>query len=359
MSRSHRYVAALAAAVLLGGSACSADQSATDAPGSGAPSAASPVPSSAAPSPAASAATSASLSASSASASGPTPQPPSTSGHLGAAAGQRPAVAPVAELPGGGTTIFPDKTYVALYGYPGTRALGVLGEQGTAATVKRAKAMAAKYRPHTKRTVVPALEIIATIAAGSAGSDRNYSTEAPISRLRPLVDAAGESGVYVVLDLQPGRASLLSQAKLYQELLQEPHVGLALDPEWKLTAKQKPLRQIGSVHVDEINEVADWLATLTRVSGLPQKMLLLHQFQTRMIRHRSALETGHPELAIAIQMDGQGGQSAKRGTWAAIRRNAPDGVVFGWKNFHDEDHPMLGPKATMRIKPQPRWVSYQ
>ena len=36
-----------------------------------------------------------------------------------------------AELPGGGTRIFEGKTYVALYGHPGTRALGVLGEQGT------------------------------------------------------------------------------------------------------------------------------------------------------------------------------------------------------------------------------------
>ena len=269
------------------------------------------------------------------------------------------SAAAVTELPGGGTTIFGGKTYVALYGFPGSRALGVLGEQGTAATVTRAKKAAAKYRPYTKRTVVPALEILATVASAYAGPDKDYSAEATIETLRPLVDAAGKAGVYVVLDLQPGRSSFLSQAKRYQELLMEPHVGLALDPEWRLKPNQKHLRQIGSVDVAEVNQVADWLATMTRTAGLPQKMLLLHQFRTSMIHHRSALDTDHPELAFAVQMDGQGGQGAKQETWAAIRRHAPSRVVFGWKNFYDEDHPMLSPKATMRIKPQPRWVSYQ
>lgn len=267
--------------------------------------------------------------------------------------------AATAELPGGGTRIFTGKTYVALYGHPGARVLGVLGEQGTAATIRRATRLAASYRPHTERRVVPALEIIATVAAASAGADGNYSTEAPVSKLRPLVDAAGRAGVYVVLDLQPGRSDFLTQAKRYRSLLVKPHVGLALDPEWRLKPGQRHLQQIGSVRASEINRVIGWLADLTRDEGLPQKMLLLHQFRTSMITGRQDLDTTRDELAIVIQMDGLGTQPAKRATWRAIRRNAPDGVVFGWKNFHDEDRPMLTPRATMRISPEPRWVSYQ
>jgi len=264
-----------------------------------------------------------------------------------------------AELPGGGTRIFEGKTYVALYGHPGTRALGVLGEQGTAATIRRAKKVAASYRAHTERRVVPALEIIATIASRSAGSDGDYSAESPVAKLRPLVDAAGRAGVYVVLDLQPGRSTFLSQAKRYRELLLEPHVGLALDPEWRLKPGQRHLKQIGSVKASEINDVSSWLADLTRDAGLPQKMLLLHQFRTSMITKRSSLDTSHDELALVIQMDGLGSQPAKRATWRALRKAAPDGIVFGWKNFIDEDRPMIGPKATMAITPEPRWVSFQ
>jgi hypothetical protein len=88
-------------------------------------------------------------------------------------------------------------------------------------------------------------------------------------------------------------------------------------------------------------------------------MLLLHQFTNGMIRNRASLRAGHPELAVTIQMDGSGRPGAKKGTYRAIRSKAPRGITFGWKNFIDEDHPMLSPKATMEVKPQPRWISYQ
>jgi hypothetical protein len=58
-------------------------------------------------------------------------------------------------------------------------------------------------------------------------------------------------------------------------------------------------------------------------------------------------------------MDGLGSQPAKRNTWRALRKGAPEQIVFGWKNFIDEDRPMLGPRATMAITPEPRWVSFQ
>ncbi|HEX6888620.1 MAG TPA: hypothetical protein VF143_10990 [Candidatus Nanopelagicales bacterium] len=269
------------------------------------------------------------------------------------------APAPASELPGGGTRVFDDKVYVALYGHPGAAALGVLGEQGRAATIARAKRTAAKYEGHTARTVVPALEVIATIATKGAGADGDYSSETSVAALRPLVDAAGAAGVYVVLDLQPGRSTFLSQAKRYRDLLELPHVGLALDPEWRLKPGQRHLRQIGSVSAAEINDVIDWLAGVTREARSPQKMLLLHQFRPSMIRKRSTLDLSRPEIAAVVQMDGLGSQGAKRGTWAAIRRNAPEGLRFGWKNFIDEDRPMLSPRATMRVRPQPVWVSYQ
>jgi hypothetical protein len=127
----------------------------------------------------------------------------------------------------------------------------------------------------------------------------------------------------------------------------------------RLKPNQRHLRQIGSVKASEVNAVIDWLADLTRDAGLPQKMLLLHQFRTSMITNRSSLDTSQDELALVIQMDGLGSQPAKRNTWRALRKGAPKQIAFGWKNFIDEDRPMLGPKATMAIKPEPRWVSFQ
>jgi hypothetical protein len=271
------------------------------------------------------------------------------------------------ELPGGGQLVFPAagsapglhaKRYVALYGTPGTPALGVLGEQDVPATIARAQQTAAPYDAMTDDTVVPTLEIIATVASAAPEPDGSYSRGRSVDELRPLVEAAAEAGQAVVIDLQPGRTDFLTQAQRYADLLAYPHVGLALDPEWRLQPDQVHLRQIGSVGVDEVNATAAWLAQFTRERRLPQKMFLLHQFSLRMIAERERLDTSHDELAVIIHADGQGSQPAKAGTWAALRQGAPP-VHWGWKNFYDEDTPMLDPAQTWQVQPVPDLVTYQ
>jgi len=267
-------------------------------------------------------------------------------------------------LGGGGQLIFPQvpgvpgKKYVALYGTPGSKALGVLGEQDVPATLARADATAAPYRSLTVDAVVPAVEIIATIASAGPGPDGNYSDERPVEDLRPLVEAAGAAGMAVVLDLQPGRTDFLTQAQQYADLLALPYVGLALDPEWRLAPDQVHLRQIGSVGIDEVNAVVAWLADFTAQRALPQKMFVLHQFAGRMITDRGRLDTSRDELSVVIHVDGQGSQPAKAGTWNALRTDAPP-VHWGWKNFYDEDAPMLDPTQTYQVQPVPDLVSYQ
>ena len=78
--------------------------------------------------------------------------------------------------------------------------------------------------------VIPAFEIIATVASSEPGEDGNYSAEADVEQSRPWVEAAGEAGLYVLLDLQPGRTDFLTQGERYRPLLELPNVGLALDP---------------------------------------------------------------------------------------------------------------------------------
>jgi len=207
--------------------------------------------------------------------------------------------------------------------------------------------------------VVPAFELIATVAQRSPGADGDYSGETSAKVLRPWVRAAARHGIYVVLDLQPGRADVLDQAMRYRSLLLEPHVGLAVDPEWKLTARQEPLGQIGSIAAAEINRTSAWLAELTRSNDLPQKLFVVHQFRLSMIGDEDRLRTDRPEVAVLVHMDGQGSPAQKRVTWAAVRRARPDGVPLGWKNFFDEDTPMFTPRATMANRPRPVMISYQ
>lgn len=263
------------------------------------------------------------------------------------------------QLPGGGQVLFPGREIVALYGTPQYPALGVLGHQGLQASIARAKAVAAQYKPLTSAPVVPAFEIIATVATSGPGRSGMYSNVISPAVLRPWVEAAARAGLYVTLDLQPGRASLLAQAKVYQSLLELPDVGLALDPEWKLQPGQLPLHQIGSVSIAEVNSVASWLSALTAQHNLPQKLLELHEFRLSMIQNIRRLSTGHDNLSIVINMDGQGAPATKRATWQSVVAGAPPGVFFGWKDFYAKDTPMLGPRLTIRNRPTPVLISYQ
>jgi hypothetical protein len=255
--------------------------------------------------------------------------------------------------------LVPGYRFVALYGSPDMPALGVLGEQSPSDSVGRVQGLAAQYQPLTMDHIYPTWEIIATIASSGPTDNGDYSQELEITKLQPWIDAARQAGVYVVLDLQPGRSDFLSQARLYESLLIQPNVGLALDPEWRLGPNQVHLKQIGSVGIDEVNQVVTWLATLTKVHDLPQKLFVLHQFQLAMIQGREQLDTTHPELANIIQMDGSGTQQAKLDTWNTIIQNPLANTSFGWKNFFKEDQSTLDPPNTMAIAPQPQYISYQ
>lgn len=265
---------------------------------------------------------------------------------------------PASELPGGGTEYFPGKRLIALYGHPGQPALGALGEQGIDQTIARVRDLAADYAGFDDAVPVPTLEIIATVATAAPGPDGDYTAVTDPEKLRPWVDAAGEAGVQVLIDLQPGRASFLDQVRIYEDLLTEPHVGLALDPEWNLRPGQVHLTQVGTVDAAEVNEVTAWLADLAGDDS-PDKLLVVHQFQRRMIADQQDLEYARGPVRVLVHMDGQGAPGDKEKTWAMVREATGGAAPLGWKNFYRVDTPMLGPEETMAREPAPAMVSYQ
>jgi hypothetical protein len=271
---------------------------------------------------------------------------------------QLPILLGAPELPGGGLLLFPGRRLLAFYGSPLTPVLGVLGEQGPEATAERLATVLPPYGADGLE-VLPAFEMIATVADSREGSDGNYSNELDLELLRPWIEAAADGGIYVLLDLQPGRTDFLTQAQRYEEFLRLPHVGLALDPEWRLGPDEFHLRQFGSVQPDEVNRVVAWLAELVRTEGLPQKLLLLHQFRLSMLPDRELIEKP-AELAVVIQMDGQGPLASKYETWAAITAGTEgEGWWWGWKNFYDEDLPTPTPEQVLDLEPTVVYVSYQ
>lgn len=265
-----------------------------------------------------------------------------------------------AELPGGGNLVFPGRRMVALYGHPSGDALGVMGAYDPQGAVSFARELVEQYQAiDTQEPVIPAFEIIATIASSEPGPDNDYSNEAEPEELLPYIDAVTEAGGYVVLDLQPGRAHFLNQAKRYEELLKRPNVGLALDPEWRIGDDELPLQRVGSVEANEVNEVSEWLANLVAENNLPQKAFVLHQFQMQMLRDRETIRTDHPELAYVLHADGHGTPDLKFETWDVLRQELDPNFFMAWKNFFDEDSPMFTPEQTFDVNPRPWFISYQ
>ncbi len=165
----------------------------------------------------------------------------------------------------------------------------------------------------------------------------------------------------MIIDLQPGRTDFLTQAKKYEEFLRLPNVGLALDPEWRIGPNDVHLVRVGTVDAAEVNAVVDYLVDIVREEKLPQKALVVHQFQTAMITNRETIRTP-PELAVVIHVDGQGPLGTKYGTYDTML-GAPIGpeqdLWWGWKNFLDEDTPMATPEQTNAVTPLPVIVTFQ
>lgn len=268
-----------------------------------------------------------------------------------------PSARPLAQLPRGGRTIFPRYLVVAHYGTAGTGALGVLGEGSPEQAGRRLLAAAAPFSAASGRPVLPAFELIASIAQRSPGPDGSYSTYLSDADVARYLAAARRVKAVLVLDLQPGRADFLTQARHFARFLRQPDVGLALDPEWKLTRTQVPLRQIGATDAASINAVSSYLATLTLRARLPEKLFVVHQFRAFMIPDRERV-MARPGLATVIHLDGFGTQRVKREVYAALAvRHGP--LHNGLKLFIDEDTRMLSPAEAMAVRPRPELITYQ
>ncbi|MDY5786020.1 MAG: cell wall-binding repeat-containing protein, partial [Corynebacterium sp.] len=100
----------------------------------------------------------------------------------------RAALASNGELPGGGGLVFPGRRMIALYGHPSGPALGIMGEQGPAEAAELARQYAAQYQPLEEQPVIPAFEIIVTVASDSPGDDGDYSNETDPADVVPYLD---------------------------------------------------------------------------------------------------------------------------------------------------------------------------
>ena len=244
---------------------------------------------------------------------------------------------------------------IAFYGHPRAPVLGVAGEGTPDQARQRLLAQAAPYSS-TGRPIVPAFEMIATLVTASPGEDRLYRNRATDQELRAYLDAIRSVNGRLILDIQPGRADVETEARAYEQLLVEPEVGLALDPEWVVGPTQTPRGRIGTLDASAINRVATYLSELVATHDLPPKILIIHRFKAEMVTNTHLIQS--PEgVRILFQADGEGGPAAKLADYDTL---LPERFERGIKIFYDEDSPTMTPDQLLaRTNPDPTYISYQ
>jgi hypothetical protein len=261
----------------------------------------------------------------------------------------------VSALPRGDRQLLPKWRIVAYYGGAHGPALGVLGSAAPDVAFARLDREARTFdRPG--HPALPAFELIATVANAGPGPDGKYRSREGDAGIQRYLDAARRHKALLVLDIQPGRADFVTEAKVLEKWLVNPDVALAIDPEWRMGPGEVPGQKIGSVQASEVNAVSSWLDALTARHHLPQKLLLVHQFTTNMVKNKGAVAV-RKNLAIMFNMDGFGGRDAKLAKYRMLALDKR--FALGMKLFYKQDIDRFAATDLLGLKPAPMIVEYQ
>ncbi len=280
------------------------------------------------------------------------PEPPASITTASNAAAQVPQLP---GLPRGGRRLFPDFRVVAFYGAPQSDELGALGIGSPDSAGRKLRRQAAAYRKKT-RPVLPAFELIATVANAHPGEDGTYRTRQSDAVIARYLAAARRAKALLLLDIQPGHADFLDEVRHLDRWLREPDVGIALDPEWHTPGAQ-PGTVIGSITAAKVNQLSRHVAAIVRDNQLPEKLFVVHQFTADMIRDKARV-IARPGLAMTMNVDGFGDRANKVSKY---REFTHDGTDFhdGYKLFYEEDLGLMSPRSVLALQPPPDLVVYE
>jgi hypothetical protein len=266
------------------------------------------------------------------------------------------APAPLPELPGGGRTLFPEHRVIAYYGSGEFPGLGVLGQKSPQASADAIIKQAAGYAPEGRK-ILPAMELITTVALASPGPTGTYSSDGKTDVVQKYLDVARKNKMMLILDFQPGQGEFLPQVKRFEKFLTQPDVGVALDAEWRMKKGQIPGKTYGSATAAEINGVSDYVAGLVKANNLPEKLFLVHQFRLDMLPDREKI-VPREGLAVVFHADGFGPQKEKKEVYKALALPGPP-FHIGFKLFYKADTGLMTPAQAMALQPQPDLITYQ
>jgi hypothetical protein len=263
------------------------------------------------------------------------------------------------ELPRGGRTIFPVHRLVGFCGTPGAPNLGTLAGN-LPARAKQIEGYGTKYA--AGKTPLPVFELIATLVMGMPGQDGKWRKRVDEHVVDEYLAAARQAKALLLLDLQPGQSDFMTELQHFEKYLHEPDVGVALDPEWAVKAKQKPGVFYGHTTGKVIDDVAKYLSEIVTKDNLPEKVLVYHVLAPFIVSEEAQMAE-HPGVVIVKSVDGLGPKGAKLTTYGAVTKGIARFVHPGFKLFFQEDttngHKLMTPEEVLRLRPQPDYVMYE
>jgi hypothetical protein len=253
-------------------------------------------------------------------------------------------------------SILRSQRLVTYYGNPWAAGMGILGALSPSQLVRALQDRAAQYQAVGGKSVRPTIHMVVTTAQASAGADGLYRARMPAEVIGQYVQLAAANDMLFLADVQVGRGTVADEVAAIQSFLEQPHVHLALDPEFDMWGDQVPGRELGHMTASEINGALGVLADLAARAG-QTKILVVHQFRASMLPDKGAIG-GAPGVDLAIVMDGFGGQTVKIQNYDAYVRDST--IPFGGiKLFFDYDVGLLTPAETLALTPPPDIVIYQ
>lgn len=259
------------------------------------------------------------------------------------------------EFPG---ALLPANRILTYYGHPHDQNMGILGEESIEDLERILREEAANYQAaDPSRPVIPAFEVIATVAQPVPGNDGTYILDTDRRTIQTYVDYAAANDMLVFLDLQIGRGTVADEIEKVRPFLELAHVHLALDPEFAIAEGETPGDYIGELTAESITYAQETLAALSAELGLPPKVLIVHQFREDMIVDKDTLAPV-PGVQLVLDADGYGAPELKVDVYNILVRDEP--IEFGGvKLFYKQDKPLMTAAEVLALNPSPDLIIYQ
>ena len=247
---------------------------------------------------------------------------------------------------------------VAYYGNPLSGYMGVLGETDPETMMANLKEQTAVYsRLDPERPAVPTIELIASTASREPGASGLYINQLPAELIEQYAQLAEENGALLLLDVQLGLATIEEEIEILRPFLERPYVHLAIDTEYSVEPGQIPGVNLGNVDGTEIVPAIETLDAIVRENNLPDKMLLIHQFETGIVTNKQLIQPTE-NVEVVLHADGFGGPEAKLTKYDLLVRDEAT-QYGGFKLFYRQDAPLLSPQQVLQLDPAPAVVTYQ